>query len=354
MRWAGIPIRVCDTFRPHLEGTIISGQQGDKSVVKALSIRDEITIVHIEHQMAGKVGFFASVFQIFKNHGISVDLVSTSKNSVTLTLDPESLVLGAVQAAEDELKRDCIVTVIENCATVSLIGAQIRSTLASLSAALVILREYKIYMMTANHLNFTFVVDERNAETILKELHKQYKQTNASLSPNSFGESWTSLSSLPAELLGSPVPARLPTEVAAAASSPLAQLRENGQRSASALADAAPTALPLHFQTSKPLVGFVGWRGMVGSVLMQRMAEEENFDGSFQPIFYSTSQVGQPGPSVGGAKPVPLADANDVELLQSMAVVVTCQGGDYRNSIHPKLRESGWTGYWIDAASALR
>lgn len=316
--------------------------------MKALSIRDGITIVHIEHQMAGKVGFFAGVFEVFKKQGISVDLVSTSKNSVTITLDPESLVLGAVEAARSDLHGNCTVTVIENCATVSLIGAQIRSTLAGLSAALVVLREYKVYMMTANHLNFTFVVDEKHAETILIELHSQYKLATSLVSPAEFGETWTALSKVPLEQCGSPVPA--PTR---GPPSPLVHLREQGQRSAHALAGSA-TSLQLRPSSSKSLVGFVGWRGMVGSVLMQRMIEERNFDGSFQPIFFSTSQVGQLGPAVEGSDPSPLADANDIELLRSMAVIVTCQGGDYTNEVHPKLRKAGWTGFWIDAASALR
>lgn len=99
-------------------------------------------------------------------------------------------------------------------------------------------------------------------------------------------------------------------------------------------------------------VGLVGWRGMVGSVLMQRMQDEGDF-ASIEPVFFSTSQVGIPGPDVG--KPVTeLADAFSVEALSEMEVIVTCQGGDYTKEVYPKLREAGWDGYWIDAASALR
>jgi aspartate-semialdehyde dehydrogenase len=111
-----------------------------------------------------------------------------------------------------------------------------------------------------------------------------------------------------------------------------------------------PTAKP----ELKPRVGFVGWRGMVGSVLMQRMAEENDFDGSFEPVFFTTSQVGQLGPPIGDEPASPLMDATDVEALAAMAVVVSCQGGDYTNEVHPKLRAAGWSGFWIDAASALR
>ncbi len=99
-------------------------------------------------------------------------------------------------------------------------------------------------------------------------------------------------------------------------------------------------------------VGFIGWRGMVGSVLMERMREERDFD-AIDPAFFTTSNVGGPGPSIG--KPVaPLKDANDVNELKRHDVLVSCQGGDYTNAIHPKLRAAGWDGYWIDAASALR
>ena len=97
----------------------------------------------------------------------------------------------------------------------------------------------------------------------------------------------------------------------------------------------------------------VGWRGMVGSVLMQRMAAERDLD-HVDPVFFSTSQAGGAAPVVGGRKAGPLQDANDVEALAKCDVVVTCQGGDYTNAVHPRLRAAGWKGYWIDAASALR
>ncbi|MDU7101607.1 MAG: aspartate-semialdehyde dehydrogenase [Enterobacter sp.] len=99
-------------------------------------------------------------------------------------------------------------------------------------------------------------------------------------------------------------------------------------------------------------VGFIGWRGMVGSVLMQRMVEERDFD-AIRPVFFSTSQLGQAAPSFGGTTGT-LQDAYDLEALKALDIIVTCQGGDYTNEIYPKLRESGWQGYWIDAASSLR
>jgi aspartate-semialdehyde dehydrogenase len=100
-------------------------------------------------------------------------------------------------------------------------------------------------------------------------------------------------------------------------------------------------------------VGFVGWRGMVGSVLMDRMREENDFAQIDEPVFFTTSQAGQPGPDIG--RPVPaLRDAGDIAALAEMDVILTCQGGDYTKQVYPQLRKAGWNGYWIDAASALR
>src|SRR5229473_3142612 len=99
-------------------------------------------------------------------------------------------------------------------------------------------------------------------------------------------------------------------------------------------------------------VGFVGWRGMVGSVLMQRMHAERDL-ALVEPVFFSTSRVGELGPFVG-KETAPLKDAKSVKELASMDIVISCQGGDYTNEVFPKLRSSGWNGYWVDAASALR
>ncbi len=99
-------------------------------------------------------------------------------------------------------------------------------------------------------------------------------------------------------------------------------------------------------------VGFIGWRGMVGSVLMQRMQEEKDFD-HIDPVFFTTSQPGAPGPAIGKDVPA-LKDANSIDELAKLDVIVTCQGGSYTEVIYPKLRAAGWNGYWIDAASTLR
>lgn len=104
-------------------------------------------------------------------------------------------------------------------------------------------------------------------------------------------------------------------------------------------------------QTMKK-VGLVGWRGMVGSVLLERMQQENDF-AHIDTTFFTTSQAGQLGPDLAGpAKP--LLDANDCQALAKMDIIISCQGGDYTNDVYPALRASGWDGYWIDAASALR
>jgi len=99
-------------------------------------------------------------------------------------------------------------------------------------------------------------------------------------------------------------------------------------------------------------VGLIGWRGMVGSVLMGRMREERDFD-LIEPVFFTTSNVGGTGPAVG-KDVAPLKDARSVDDLKAMDIVISCQGGDYTSEVYPRLRAAGWKGYWIDAASTLR
>ncbi|MFT5594395.1 MAG: aspartate-semialdehyde dehydrogenase [Oceanicoccus sp.] len=100
-------------------------------------------------------------------------------------------------------------------------------------------------------------------------------------------------------------------------------------------------------------VGLVGWRGMVGSVLMQRMQEEGDF-ALIKSTFFTTSQKGLPAPDFAGKDAGLLEDAFDIEALKAQDVIITCQGGDYTKAVYPKLRAAGWEGYWIDAASSLR
>jgi len=98
--------------------------------------------------------------------------------------------------------------------------------------------------------------------------------------------------------------------------------------------------------------GLIGWRGMVGSVLMERMQAENDFD-LIDPVFFTTSQAGQAAPNVGKGEST-LIDAHDLDALMEMDAIITCQGGSYTEKVHPELRTKGWKGYWIDAASTLR
>ncbi|NMG46844.1 aspartate-semialdehyde dehydrogenase [Azoarcus communis] len=101
-------------------------------------------------------------------------------------------------------------------------------------------------------------------------------------------------------------------------------------------------------------VGLVGWRGMVGSVLMQRMVDEGDF-AHIEPVYFSTSAAGGKAPVFGGKEAaLPLQDAMSIDALKACEIIITCQGGDYTKEVYPKLRAAGWNGHWIDAASALR
>jgi aspartate-semialdehyde dehydrogenase len=102
-------------------------------------------------------------------------------------------------------------------------------------------------------------------------------------------------------------------------------------------------------------IGIIGWRGMVGSVLLGRMSEEKDFD-LVAPTFFSTSQAGGAAPAVGGAAApgAKVQDANDIAALSKLPILISTQGGDYTQDVHPRLRAAGWQGYWIDAASSLR
>jgi aspartate-semialdehyde dehydrogenase len=103
-------------------------------------------------------------------------------------------------------------------------------------------------------------------------------------------------------------------------------------------------------------IGIIGWRGMVGSVLLDRMREESDFE-LVRPTFFSTSQAGAPAPKLGaaaGLRDTEVKDANDIAALAQLPILISAQGGDYTAAIHPRLRAAGWRGYWIDAASSLR
>ncbi len=105
--------------------------------------------------------------------------------------------------------------------------------------------------------------------------------------------------------------------------------------------------------SNSTVVGLVGWRGMVGSVLMARMVEEGDFN-HITPVYFSTSNAGGAAPNFGGIEAGTLKDANELSELAKCDIIITCQGGDYTKATHPALRQLGWSGYWIDAASSLR
>ena len=121
------------------------------------------------------------------------------------------------------------------------------------------------------------------------------------------------------------------------------------------MTSAAPASVNAPDAAAVPTVGLVGWRGMVGSVLLQRMVEEGDF-ARVHPVFFSTSNAGGPAPVLEGmaGDPGVLQDAYDVDALTALPVILTAQGGDYTQAVYPKLRAAGWDGIWIDAASTLR
>jgi diaminopimelate decarboxylase/aspartate kinase len=178
LRQARIPLHVYATQAPHLEGTVVSHEGGDAAAqVKAICIRKGITLIALDSPgMWHQVGFLADAFQVFKAHGISVDLVSTSESSVTISLDSgvNNLDPARLAALVTDLERLCRVQVIAPCASVSLVGRNIRAILHRLGDAFELFAEQKVYLVTqaANDLNFTFVVDESQGERLVEELHE--------------------------------------------------------------------------------------------------------------------------------------------------------------------------------------
>ena len=174
----GIPLYVYATQTPKLEGTVITTHGGNVAAqVKAVTIKRNITLVSMETVgMWHSVGFLADAFQTFKDHGLSVDLVSTSETSVTISLDPAANTLdkATLDALVIDLGRLCRVEVIGPCAAVSLVGRNIRAILHRLGDALELFEEQKIYLVTqaANDLNITFVIDEEQGDRLVSRLHE--------------------------------------------------------------------------------------------------------------------------------------------------------------------------------------
>ncbi|MCC7200329.1 MAG: bifunctional aspartate kinase/diaminopimelate decarboxylase [Gammaproteobacteria bacterium] len=177
VRQHGIPLSVHATQTPKLEGTVISGHPADAGArVKAIAIKKGITLVSMESPgMWHEVGFLSDAFAVFKAHGLSVDLVSTSETNVTVSLDPQANTLdkASVGSLIADLTQLCRVEVIGPCASLSLVGRNIRAIIHQLGDAFGLFEEQKIYLVSqaANDLNFTFVIDEDQGDRLVSQLH---------------------------------------------------------------------------------------------------------------------------------------------------------------------------------------
>jgi len=172
-----IPLYVLATQTPDVEGTLITGESAPGAQVKAVCNRKGITLISLDSPgMWHQVGFLADVFAVFKEHGMSVDMVSTSETNVTVSLDPaantlDGELLGKLQR---DLSRLSAVKIIGPCASVSLVGRNIRAILHKLGDAFALFEEQKVYLVSqaANDLNFTFVVDENQGDRLVEQLHE--------------------------------------------------------------------------------------------------------------------------------------------------------------------------------------
>jgi diaminopimelate decarboxylase/aspartate kinase len=177
-----IPLHVYATQAPGLEGTIVSANVADSAAqVKAIAIKKGITLVSMESPgMWHQVGFLADAFQIFKQEGLSVDLVSTSETNVTVSLDPTANTLdsAALDRLMSALGSLCRVEILGPCASLSLLGHNIRGILHELGSAFELFQDQKIYLVTqaANDLNFTFVIDESQGDRLVQQLHERLMQ----------------------------------------------------------------------------------------------------------------------------------------------------------------------------------
>ena len=197
VRKAGIPLFLKCTSRPDWQGTLISSAEGDDTPqLKAISQRSGLTLIAMESmEMWHQVGFLADVFQIFRAHGFSVDLISTSESNVTVSIDVGANVTdqSAISALAAELGQLCRVNVIEDCAAVTLVGRRIRAILHELSPVMEVFEEYKVHLVTqaSNDLNFTFVVDSEHAYRIVQRLHGLF--VNRFQEGGVFGPTWEEL-----------------------------------------------------------------------------------------------------------------------------------------------------------------
>jgi bifunctional diaminopimelate decarboxylase / aspartate kinase len=201
LRQYKIPLHVYATQAPELEGTIVSANVADSAAqVKAIAIKKGITLVSMESPgMWHQVGFLADAFQIFKQEGLSVDLVSTSETNVTVSLDPTANTLdaAALERLASALADLCRVEILGPCASLSLLGHNIRGILHELGSAFELFQDQKIYLVTqaANDLNFTFVIDEAQGDRLVQQLHERLIQGIGS--DKVLGPTWQQLFSEP-------------------------------------------------------------------------------------------------------------------------------------------------------------
>jgi diaminopimelate decarboxylase/aspartate kinase len=197
VRERGIPIRVFATPMPDVEGTVIRrGAAEGPAQLKAISCKKSIVLVSMDTVgMWQEVGFLAKAFDTFGRCGLSIDLVSTSETNVTVSLDEEANLLdpAALARLESELSKICRVTFIQNCAAVSLVGRRIRGQLHRLAPALQLFEQQRIHLLSqaASDLNLTVVVDEDQADRLVRMLHAQL--IAGAGAPDTFGPSWEQL-----------------------------------------------------------------------------------------------------------------------------------------------------------------
>jgi diaminopimelate decarboxylase/aspartate kinase len=207
VRASGIPLYLKCTMHPEWEGSVISNALGDdQPQLKAISHRSGITLVSMESmEMWHQVGFLADAFVVFRKHGISVDLISTSESNVTVSIDTALNVTtrDAIEALAVDLRKLCKVAIIGDCAAVTLVGQRIRTILHELTPVLEVFREQQVHLVTqaANDLNLTFVVNSENAPRLVQHLHGLLV---GKFEGGVFGETWERLQS------GSPPAKALP------------------------------------------------------------------------------------------------------------------------------------------------
>jgi len=197
LRKHSIPLFVRSTEVPQIQGTIVSAVTHESEPqVKGISTRSGVTLISMESTaMWHEVGFLAKAFACFAQHGVSIDLVSTSETNVTVSIDiEEGLIADDVQQALiSDLESICRVRVIENCATIGLVGRKIRTFLPTLSPALSVFEEERIHLVSqaANDLNFSFVIDQEQAAKLITKFHASVIRKTGS--GTTLGPSWEEL-----------------------------------------------------------------------------------------------------------------------------------------------------------------